>query len=169
MTRERRVQEAAEQFRWTAWLCLPFAAEALSVALVLATGKPGWLGLAVASVFATVLILFVRLVLSSETNTDLYGAAEVVVRVDPVAAVRERVGTAFSSSSGAMDGFPAAGPIDPADDRPKLDWMTVPVPTDRAFVRLVERELTEARRRAEVVAAEPETEPAREPSPPTSP
>jgi hypothetical protein len=62
-------QEAAEQKRWMTLLSLPFVAEAVSVGLVFGTGKPWYLGISVASIFATVLLL-TRLILSSETNSE---------------------------------------------------------------------------------------------------
>jgi hypothetical protein len=77
-------QAAAEQKRWMTWLSLPFAAEALSVGLVFGTGKPWYLGLSVASIFATVLLL-TRLILTSETNSEFEHPA-VEGRVDAAAA-----------------------------------------------------------------------------------
>jgi hypothetical protein len=67
-------QEAAEQKRWMTLLSLPFVAEAVSVGLVFGTGKPWYLGISVASILATVLLL-TRLILSSETNSELENPA----------------------------------------------------------------------------------------------
>jgi hypothetical protein len=54
-----------------------------------------------------------------------------------------------STATEALDGIAqSAGPIVASADRPPLEWMNVPVPADKAFVRLAKRELAEARQRA---------------------